>query len=179
MSRRKIDRALSVANPIDADQAEALDLDRGEQELLSGIVAEPEGREVAARAARAGGRWRGRTVTRLLTAATAGACAVLALFVFNGGGGSPGKPESAYASELARIAKHAKVVVVEPAATAGRERSPQAGGWTEIQTIWDCRELPCVKKTAAEMGGAGFAASEVKTSPGGEVAIVIPPAGGD
>jgi hypothetical protein len=179
MSKRKMDRALSVANPIDAGQVEALELEHAEWELLSDIVAESQDRDVAASAVSGGSRWRDRTVTRLPMIVAAGACVVVALLLVNGGGGSAGAPASAYAAELARIAEDSEVVVFDPASAKRPQRPQSSGGWAEIATIWDCTELPCVKKSAAEMEGVGFAAPEVKTSRAGTVAIVIPPADGD
>jgi hypothetical protein len=192
MSRRRINRTLSIANPIDGREVEALDLDRAERELLSDIAAAPQDGDANARPAgapRGGGLWRERTVTRFLTFAGAVACATVAFLAFNGGvvldggGVSPAKPESAYAAELERIAKHSEVVMYAKPAPIAAELKHSEGssspvpvdGWHVIPTIWDCTEIPCVKKTPDELDGTGYTAPEVKTKHGGEVAIVIPP----
>jgi hypothetical protein len=194
MSRREINQAVSAANPIDPSGVRPRPLEEAERELLAAIVAEPQGEALGSATSLAGGSaWRRRITIRYLAMVAAGACAIAAVFLLGGGGGATGPPASAYAAELARIAKHSKVVVFDPATGpdkrwsvrspdgAAKQPSAQQGyrKWVVVRMVWDCTELPCVKRSAEEMKRAGIALPELKSGWSRDVEVVIPPSGAE
>jgi hypothetical protein len=196
MKRRDVDQALSAANPIDLGEALPA-LTAAEREFLGGVVAEPQEPAARGRTGRTGWRRRG-FAARSMTLASIGAGALALLLVVNSGTGPTGAPASAYAAELARIAeKGSKVLIFEPTKGGSggviihgpgeRFTKPTRAGqkvrykhWTVVHAVWDCTELPCVRRSIREARGAGIVPSNVnwrRYPPDAE--LVVPPSAGN
>lgn len=183
MNRRVVDDAVSGANPIDLTEASLPPLSDTEREFLAGVMAEPQEPNARTRRAR---RPRRGFAAPAMTLGAIGAGALAFLLIGNSGSGPAGPPESAYAAELARIAEGgSELVIVEPPEKSYLKPIPgppakSDDGWVIATAVWDCTELPCIRKNIEEAQREGLI-------PGGvhrrqlprDAELVVPPSAGN
>jgi hypothetical protein len=154
MTRREIDAAIGRANPVRREALEPLPLQAAEHDLLAAIAAHPREPEPH-RARRRAPRW--------APIGLAGAAAAVATgLVLAGAGADPsGRPESAFAADIARMAKTSPVVVIDrswrPRPSAPRHVKAKARPKGETTAwVYDCTKGHCVKRAYVKAVAAGL-----------------------